>query len=68
MQEIPDNPLAYGNDDPPLFSKVPEQPPSHWGKLTGRHRADSVSYLLFLERHRRKEAQKDGTGKLRKRT
>jgi hypothetical protein len=58
--------LSYGNDEPTLMDKVPEPPPSHWGKVTSRNRLDSVSYLLFLEGHKqRKEAQKDGRGKLR---
>jgi hypothetical protein len=65
IQEIPDNPLAYGNDSAPLMASVPEPPPSHWGKLTSRKRTDSVSYLLFLEKHKRKEAQDNGRGKLR---
>jgi len=65
MTELPDRPLAYGNDEPPLMAKVPEPPPSHWGKLTSRSRTSSVSYLLFLENHKRKEAQKDEREKLR---
>jgi len=64
MRQI--SPLAYGNDEPTLMDKVPEPPPSHWGKLTSKKRTDSVSYLLFACGYKkRKEAQKDGTGKVR---
>jgi hypothetical protein len=40
----------YGDDTPPLVSKVPDPPPSHWGKLTSVARTLSESYLKFLER------------------
>lgn len=63
MPEIPNNPLAHGNDEPPLMSKVPEPAPSHWGKLTSKRRVDSVSYLLFAAGVKRKEAQKKWTSK-----
>lgn len=43
-----------GDDSPPLMTKVPEPPPSHWGKLTSRGRTCSTDYLKFLMR---KEAQ-----------
>ena len=46
----------YGNDTPPLMSRVPEPPPSHWGKLTSRGRTASEAYLRFLEN--RMEAKK----------
>lgn len=38
----------YGDDSPPLMNKVPEPPPSHWGKLTSQSRTQSVEYLRFL--------------------
>jgi hypothetical protein len=43
-----------GDDSPPLMTRVPEPPPSHWGKLTSRGRTCSMEYLKFLMR---KEAQ-----------
>lgn len=45
--------IAVGDDTPPLMSRVPEPPPSHWGKLTGRGRTASWQYLEFLARQRR---------------
>jgi hypothetical protein len=49
---------TYGDDTPPLMNKVPEQPPSHWGKLTSESRTASSEYLKFLY-GKNKEA-KDG--------
>lgn len=39
-----------GDDSPPLMSRVPEPPPSHWGKLTSRGRTCSEEYVRFLNR------------------
>lgn len=48
--------IARGGDDsPPLMSKVPEPPPSHWGVLTSTPRTASPAYLRFLD-SARKEA------------
>lgn len=46
-----------GDDSPPLMSRVPEPPPSHWGKLTGQSRTLSPQYVAFLNRS--KEARDD---------
>jgi hypothetical protein len=37
-----------GDDTPPLMNKVPEAPPSHWGKVTSRGRTASAAYLRFV--------------------
>lgn len=42
------DPLAYGDDTPPLSDAVPEPPPSHWGALTSTPRTASEAYLRFL--------------------
>lgn len=42
----------YGDDTPPLMSRVPEPPPSHWGKLTSQSRTLSPQYLKFLQKHK----------------
>jgi hypothetical protein len=42
----------YGNDTTPLMALVPEQPPSHWGKLTSTARTLSPQYLAFLNKHK----------------
>jgi len=42
----------YGDDTPPLMSRVPEPPPSHWGKLTGQSRTSSPQYMAFLNKHK----------------
>lgn len=47
--------ISYGDDTPPLMSKVPEAPPSHWGKVTSQSRTLSPAYVKFLQR---KEAPK----------
>lgn len=47
--------ITHGDDSPPLMAKVPEQPPSHWGKVTSQSRTLSPAYVEFL---RRKEAKK----------
>lgn len=47
--------IAQGDDSPPLMSRVPEPPPSHWGKLTSQSRTLSPQYVQFLKR---KEAPK----------
>lgn len=44
-----------GDDTPPLMNKVPEPPPSHWGKLTSRGRTASPQYIRFLFDARYKE-------------
>jgi hypothetical protein len=36
-----------GDDSPPLFSKVQDPPPSHWGKVTTK-REESPEYLRFF--------------------
>lgn len=48
--------LTYGDDSPPLMNRVPEPPPSHWGKLTSEARTLSPQYVEFLRRAR--EGQK----------
>ena len=48
--------LSYGDDSPPLMNRVPEAPPSHWGKVTSRARTLSPQYVEFLRRAR--EGQK----------
>lgn len=47
--------ITHGDDSPPLMAKVPEQPPSHWGKVTSQSRTLSPAYVEFLKR---KEAKK----------
>lgn len=47
--------ITSGDDSPPLMAKVPEQPPSHWGKVTSQSRTLSPAYVEFLKR---KEAPK----------
>ncbi len=42
----------YGDDTPPLMSRVPEPPPSHWGKLTSQSRTLSPQYIKFLNKHK----------------
>lgn len=42
----------YGDDTPPLMSRVPEPPPSHWGKLTSQSRTLSPQYLKFLQKRK----------------
>ena len=41
-----------GDDTPPLMSRVPEPPPSHWGKLTSQSRTLSPQYMAFLKKHK----------------
>lgn len=41
-------PGRYGDDSTPLVSKVPEPPPSHWGKRTSGNRFESEAYLKFF--------------------
>jgi hypothetical protein len=41
--------VKYGDDTPPLMNKVPEPPPSHWGKLTSQSRTLSPQYIKFLK-------------------
>lgn len=50
----------HGDDTPPLMNKVPEPPPSHWGKRTGRSRFESEEYLKFFYGRKPKE-QKHGS-------
>ena len=47
--------ISYGDDSTPLMAKVPEPPPSHWGKVTSQSRTLSPAYVEFLKR---KETQK----------
>lgn len=47
--------ISHGDDSPPLMAKVPEPPPSHWGKITSQSRTLSPAYVEFLKR---KEAKK----------
>jgi hypothetical protein len=47
--------LAHGDDSLPLMARVPEPPPSHWGKVTSQARTLSPQYIEFLKR---KEAPK----------
>lgn len=42
--------ITHGDDSPPLMAKVPEQPPSHWGKVTSQSRTLSPAYVQFLKR------------------
>jgi len=54
--EIRDGRLRYGNDEPPLMSRVPEPAPSHWGKcLTDRTRSEA--YTKFLLRARKQHSK-----------
>ena len=48
--------LTYGDDSPPLMNRVPEPPPSHWGKVTSEARTLSPQYVEFLRKAR--EGQK----------
>lgn len=53
--------LLCGDDTPPLMGKVPEPPPSHWGKRTSGSRFESEAYLRFfygVKKH--KEVRNDG--------
>ena len=55
--------IACGDDSPPLFGKVPEPPPSHWGKLTSKSRYSSGDYIRFLYGPlKHKEVQNDDRG------
>lgn len=38
-----------GDDSTPLIGMIPEDPPSHWGKLTSQARTMSDQYLKFLK-------------------
>lgn len=42
--------LVTGDDTPPLMARVPEPPPSHWGKITSQSRTLSPAYVEFLKR------------------
>jgi hypothetical protein len=54
-------PARGGDDTPPLFNKVPEPPPSHWGSRTSGSRFESEAYLrFFYAKKQNKEAQRDG--------
>lgn len=53
--------LRCGDDTPSLMDKVPEPPPSHWGKRTSGSRFESEAYLrFFYGRKKHKEVQNDG--------
>jgi hypothetical protein len=43
-----DIPAPGGDDTPPLMSRVPEPPPSHWGRRTSGSRFESEAYLRFF--------------------
>lgn len=43
---------GHGDDTPPLMAKVPEPPPSHWGKVTSQGRTASPQYMAFLKKHK----------------
>lgn len=51
-----------GDDSAPLMNKVPEAPPSHWGKVT-TDRTKSTAYLRFFFKAKacniRKEAENE---------
>lgn len=53
------NSVWYGDDTPSLIDKVPEPPPSHWGKRTSTSRFESEAYLKFFY-GKHKEVQHDG--------
>jgi hypothetical protein len=53
-------PARGGDDTPPLFNKVPEPPPSHWGNRTSGNRFKSEDYLRFFYGKKHKEVQRDG--------
>lgn len=53
-------PGRFGDDTPPLFSKVPEPPPSHWGKRTSGSRFESEEYLKFFFGTTKKKEQRNG--------
>lgn len=57
--------LRYGNDEPPLMSRVPEPPPSHWGKcLTDRSRSEAYTKfrLRCRKQHDKTQERQDGDG------
>lgn len=39
---------SFGDDSPPLVSRVPDQP-VYWGKFTSQARTASAEYLRFLQ-------------------
>lgn len=47
--------ISRGDDSTPLMARVPEPPPSHWGRISSQSRTLSPAYVEFLKR---KEAQK----------
>lgn len=47
-----------GDDSPSLIDKVPEPPPSHWGKRVSGSRFESEAYLRFFYGKKHKEVQK----------
>jgi hypothetical protein len=51
-----------GDDTPPLMNKVPEAPPSHWGKVTSRGRTASAAYLRFVFAAKYKEVRDGRAG------
>lgn len=53
--------LKAGDDSPMLMNKVPEPPPSHWGKRTSGNRFESEEYLrFFYKKPSHKEVHRDG--------
>lgn len=53
--------LKAGDDSPTLMDKLPEPPPSHWGKRTSGNRFESETYLrFFYGKQKHKEVQSDG--------
>jgi hypothetical protein len=59
--DVAELPARGGDDTPPLMSKVPEPPPSHWGNRTSGSRFESEAYLrFFYGQKKHKEVQRDG--------
>lgn len=51
----------HGDDTPPLMSRVPEPPPSHWGKRTSKSRFESEEYLRFFYGKKPKKEKAHGS-------
>lgn len=51
--------LRYGNDEAPWMTFVPEQPPSHWGKIL-TDRTESAAYRRFRERAKKQHDKPSG--------
>lgn len=48
----------HGDDSPPLMSKVPDPPPSHWG-VTLTDRCKSPEYLRFFFKAKAENIRKE---------